>query len=117
MIDVSICIADAQVFVSITFRRLISRFPWQPVTDANKCLPLLGGMKSVSFILEVYLLLGATVYYWVPLPSAAADDDCAALKKRLMADDGSAAITDDAAAADVAAKHSPAGVEAGLAEP
>ena len=104
------------MFVSITFRRLISRFPWQPVTDANKCLPLLGGLKSVCFILEIYLLLGATLYYWVPLPAAAADGNCAALKQPMLADDGSSA-TQDAATGDVAAKHSPTGAEAGPAEP
>jgi hypothetical protein len=97
--------------------RLISRFPWQPVTNANKCLPLLGGMKSVCFILEVYLLTSAALYYWVPLTTTAAEDGCATLKKPLLAGDGSAAITDDAAAGDVAAKRSPAAAEAGVAEP
>jgi hypothetical protein len=104
------------VSVPITFRRLISRFPWQPVTDANKCLPLLGGMNGIAFTLEVYVLTSATLYYWVPLTTAAAEDGCAALKQPMLADDGSSAIL-DAAAGDVAAKHCPAEAEASPAEP
>ena len=93
------------------------RFTWQPVTNANKCLPLLGGWNALGFVLDVYLLLGSVLYYWVPLPAAATDDGCAILKKSLLDDGASAVILDDAAAGDVAVKKSSAGAEAGQAEP
>ncbi len=93
------------------------RFPWQPITDANKALPLMGALNASGFILEVYLLLGAALFYYLPLTATAADDGHATLKKPLLADKDSSAAVTDAAAGKVAAKVSSAGAEAGAAEP
>lgn len=73
--------------------RLVARMPWQPITDANKMLPTVGGYDAGSTVLELYILMGATLHYRLEAATAA-NEGHASTKEPLPASDGPATIAE-----------------------
>ena len=72
-----------------------ARAPWQPLTDANKMLPAVGGRFVGSIVLELYILMGATMQYHLEAAKAA-NEGHINTKEPLLASDGTATIAEAA---------------------
>lgn len=82
--------------------------PWQPATEANKMLPVLGGWYIASIIVETYILMMVALHRLASDPAAAAEE-AADAKVPLLTRDATAAGDAIASADEEAAVAAKAG--------